>query len=215
MSDSTIEGYFREGWECLAGEDYVGAIKVVASHLKSDDQARRTEASKIAGLAYFSLGEYPKALKHLALVAEGSSDAGDWFNVLTSATMAGEIERGERAMAMAIKCQTDSGYTQQPSIPFIRLYYTHALCDVEEFERAFLQLQELAALYSSLGITDTHFLYTRGIPFLSNTMIAAARVFKGLGNAFDSAGWLERFAETLDVEGRVFVAEVRSELESL
>jgi tetratricopeptide (TPR) repeat protein len=171
------------------------------------------QAKKFTALALFRKGDYAAAGDLFQELAADSHEAGDWFNVATSATLAGEIDLGERAFELACKCQEAAGYRQQPSLPLMRQWYAAALRDRGEFARSLRQIEQLRTIYEQLKITDDTFVYIRGVPFVSATMNVAVDVFRGLGDAFDGPAWIDAFARSLDDEGKQYLAEVKHRLD--
>ncbi|MEZ6070023.1 MAG: hypothetical protein R3C10_07025 [Pirellulales bacterium] len=194
-------------------EDFDKAIALAKPFLSSPDPELRLQAKKHIALSRFRKKEYREASQLFRELADGSSGAGDWFNVVTSTTLAGDIAAGEEAFKTTLECQEAAGYAQQPSVPFMRHWYACALRDQEEYGRALRQIEELRGMYEQLKITDDTFVYIRGVPFLSHTMDVAVDVFRGLGDSFDAVGWIERFATKLDDEGQQYLAELKSRIE--
>lgn len=180
--------------------------------LESEDAEVRREANKYVGLSMFRTGQYREALTVFRDLAQNSSESKDWFNVVTAATKAGEIEVGETAFDKAVECQHKAGNTQQPSVPFMRYWYACCLRDRSEYSKALHQIDELRQIYEHLETTDDTFVYIRGVPFLAHTMDVAVDIFKGLGDLKKAIGWIDDFAEKLDDEGQQYLADVRTHL---
>jgi tetratricopeptide (TPR) repeat protein len=198
----------------LEQNDPDGAMIFAEPYLDADRSDVRDEAEKVIGLALFGVGEYEEAAAHFTSVAERSGNHDDWFNLATAATMAGEIIRGEDAMDRAVEAAKGTGSGVEPSIPYMRLYYAHALADVEEYERSLEQLNALRAAYRWFPTTDPAYLESRGIPPIASVMIPAMKALVGLGDGVDAAGWLREFAASLDEGGRELVAGVIAQLEA-
>jgi len=193
-------------------EDFDKAISFARPFLESPDDELRTLASRHIALSLFRKGDYSQALSLFRELAESSDEAGEWFNVVTSATLAGDIAGGEDAFEKAVKCQEAAGYSQQPSVPLMRQWYACALRDRKEYTKALQHIEELRSIYEQLKITDDTFVYIRGVPFLSHTMEVAIDVFRGLDASFNAIEWIEAFARKLDEEGQNYLAEVKTRL---
>lgn len=194
-------------------EDFDKAIALAKPFLSSADAELRRQAKKHIALSTFRKKEFQEASDLFRELADESADAGDWFNVVTSATLGGHIVDGEVAFQKALECQEAAGYTQQPSVPRMRHWYACALRDQQEYRRAFEQIEELRGIYEQLKITDDTFVYIRDVPFLPDTMDVTVDVFRGLGNAVDAVGWIERLAAKLDDEGQQYLEEVKNRLQ--
>lgn len=199
-------------WEMLEQDNPDGAMIYAEPYLDADRSEVRDEAEKVIGLALFDVGEYEEAAGRLAIVAERSGSHDDWFNLATAATMAGEIVRGEESMRRAVETARTTGAGIEPSIPYMRLYYAHALADVEEYEKAMEQLSALREAYKWFPSTDPDYLESRGIPSIASVMIPAMKALIGMGDALDAAGWLREFAAPLDEAGKELVEGVIDQL---
>jgi len=73
---------------------------------------------------------------------------------------------------------------------------------VERRDQARQLLDELAAVYRRLYLTDTTFLYVRRMPFLSSFLTLAKRYFLLQGQLAEGVGWLQELAEGLDRAGQ-------------
>ena len=202
----------RDAWEAIETERFEDAASLAQQYTTSADSKLKLESKKLIALVHFRQQDYAAAAPLFKEVAAASDDAFEWFNVVTSATLAGDIPLGEEAFQQALKCQEAAGYSQQPSVPFMRLYFACALRDRGEHRRALAQIEELRSIYEQLKITDDHFLHMRGVPFLSQTMDVVVDVLRGLGDSFDANGWLDAFAEVVDDQGRAYLAMAKERL---
>ena len=73
---------------------------------------------------------------------------------------------------------------------------------VERRDQARQLLDELAAVYRRLYLTDTTFLYVRRMPFLSSFLTLAQRYFMLQGQLAEGVAWLQELAEGLDRAGQ-------------
>lgn len=199
-------------WELFEQHDLPGAIAYAQPYLESERAELRQDAARLLGLALFDAGEYAAAMGFMTRIAEHCDAALDWFNLATAATMAGEVDQGEEAMERAVLARERSGDDGTPGVPSMRLYYAHALADVEEYGRALDQLNLLRDLYAGAGSSDAAVLELHGLPPLASFILPVLKVFAGLGDEYDGAGWLESFAAMLDENGRALIADVRARL---
>lgn len=201
-------------WELLQGEKYDEVILGAGKLLEHKHAQTTKDACKLIGLSLFRQGKYQEALPYFKRVTEYNPDVGDWFNVVTAGTLSNNLEIGRNAFEKAVQQQLDNGHKEQPSIPFMRKYYACALRDIGEFSLALEQINELRKIYEQLKITDTTFVYIRGVPFLSHTMDVAVDVFNGLGSSFNANEWIENFSSKLDKEGQAYLSEVKAKIYS-
>jgi len=200
-------------WELLKNEKYEEVILQAKKLLKHKTEAIAKDANKLIGMAQFRQAKYQEALLHFLRATEYNPELNDWFNVITSATLSKNIKVGRNAFDKAVELQLDSGHKEQPSIPFMRQYYACALRDIGEYDLALEQINELRQIYEQLKITDTTFVYIRGVPFLSHTMDVAVDVFNGLGANFDAQEWIDSFSSKLDDEGQAYLKKVKAKIQ--
>ena len=122
----------------------------------------------------------------------------DWFNYATSSVMADLPYQGEAAMLKALEFHPNQVGPPAPTIPQMRHYLGCALRDRGFFDRALLQLNELRRYYGMVRITDDHFVYVRGLPFLGSTLDLAVDVFRGLNDPAAANAWFNGFATEVD-----------------
>ena len=200
----------QRAWDHLRAERFDAAIREATPHLPAAAPSLRREANKLCGLARFKGDDPEGALPHMEAAAEGSEQTEDWFNVVTTAALAGRVELAWQAFETAAECQERSGHTQQPPLPMMRYYFACALRDRGEFALAFEQIDALRETYGRLVTTDDTFVHMRGVPFLGQTLRLAEDVLRGLGNRVDGLAWLEQFAGPLDEEGQAMIDRMRS-----
>lgn len=61
--------------------------------------------------------DYKLAQEFFEYVAKIRCDANSWFNVITSAVLAHNLDNGYYAFERTTECQEQYGYSQQPSLP--------------------------------------------------------------------------------------------------
>ncbi len=206
MSEPEYAPELDAGWAAMDEGNFDQAVKEALPHTQAANENLRAEANKLAGLAYFQLRDAEKALPHLKEVATIVNDAHAWFNVVTSAALAGDLVQADTAMDKV--AQGLDGQKTDPedlSLPQAKLYYGMALCDVEEFDKAFTQLEWLRGFYESYKVTDDTFLYLRGMPTFPHALQLMVRVFDGLDEKFDHEKWVRDFAAKLDDDGRDYI----------
>jgi len=199
-------------WELFKNEKYDEVIKGADRFLNHKSDVLTKDALKLTGLSLFRKSQYQEALLYFQDASKIEAEVNDWFNIVTSATLSRNIKVGSSAFDKAIQLRFKSENNEQPSIPFMRQYYACALRDVSEHKLALIQINELRKIYEQLKITDSTFLYLRGVPFLSHTMDVAVDVFKGLGRDFSAKEWIDDFAKKLDEEGQQYLIEVQKTL---
>lgn len=197
----------------LEAGDSASCIREATPFLADRNPGIAREANRLAGLGRFRSGEYQESLPFFEAAATGSDQAIDWFNLASAATLASEPDFAENAFRKALDCQEASGYTQQPSVPFMMYIFMFTLSKEGFQERAFRHLEELRKIYEAMKITDDTFVYLRGVPFLSQTMEAAIPVLRSVMSRIEAAGWLRSFSSRLDNAGGKLLKDLEKRLD--
>lgn len=194
----------EHAWDLLNDAKYQKAIEVTREFVDEENQVLRVEANKIIGLAYVKQKDYSAATEHFKRVAEITNDSGDWFNVTTSAALAHQQNLSLKAFEKTLEHYEETSTIGTMSIPNMRLYFMQTLAGVEQYEKAFAQLNELKEIYKSLGLTDETYLYMHGVPELGETLRAAVPLLKQMSSQ-ERNQWLDDFATELDEEGQELI----------
>ena len=184
---------------------YNEVITKVLPLINDKDEDTSLKFKSRLALAYFRKGDYKGSLSLFEAIAFKKNDVSSWFNIITSAILSNEIEKGKYAFNFALKLQEKSGFSKQPSVPFIRYYYAYALNEVGLFNEALEQLNELKSIYMDLAISDDKSLHMQGIPSLSLTLDLTRKVFNGLTRNFSMSDWLKELKEQLDDSGKKII----------
>jgi tetratricopeptide (TPR) repeat protein len=202
----------EEAWSALRDEQFDRAISLASQHLHRPPPLG-TEATKLVGLAEFRKADYRAAIPRLEHVARLTNKPEDWFNLCTSATMAGAIEVGVAALGRALSALQQPDAQSPISMPQMRVHFAEALVQKCEFELAVEQIDELRKIYEQLRITDDTFVHIRGVPMLPHTMEVALSAFRGLGRSFPAREWISEFASRVDEDGARYLRECAKRLE--
>lgn len=199
-------------WDLFIAEKFEETITEAEKYINNDANADRYTANKLIGLANFRLGNYAVAEKLFTTIAKDANTLEDWFNVLTSSTLNKHFDLSEQAFATIVEFYKTGAQGNGPSLPQVYFYYMQALRDVQEYENAFLKLSQLLQYYIQLRITDTHFLYMRGVPFLSDTLSAAKTILEN-SDKLKGQDLLNNLASGVDEDGEAQVKQFKSTLQ--
>ena len=191
--------------ELFRNEKFDEVIERASLLLSDHDQELVLEANLRIALSYFRKAKYEDSLPIFEKIADAKNDVGSWFNVITSAILANEIDKGKKAFKKTQELQKESNYSQQPSLPQIRYYYACALNDIGLYAEALEQLDELKKIYMQLVITDDTFVYIRGVPFMSHTLDLARKVLIGMNMELSNSTWLKELKAAVDDDGKEII----------
>lgn len=202
----------QKQWELFDQQEYQRAFdEVQALHGQLQGSDLR-DAQRLLGLCCYYQQQYSQAVLWFQKACYGSDEANDWLHLALAATMHGDIELGAQAFEQVRVLQQASKYSLQPSF-YLQLYwYAQALCDVGQWERLQTVLDELARVYRRLYSTDTAFLYSHGMPFLSSVLALATHAFSAQEEYAKGVAWLQALGEGLDAEGQRQVSAAMQEL---
>ena len=207
---------FRElesAWQDFQKENFGAAIEKANNYNNNQNPKIRFEANKLIGLGNFRLGNFKDAQLIFEKLTYKSNDPDDWFNLVTSSTLSGDIDKGKSAFDKSIEIYKKNGKRENLSIPNMMFYYMQCLKDVSRYELAFEQLEGLRKIYSELKITDSTFLYLRGVPFFEHTIDASEDIFKNM-DIDKSCKWLDEFKQEVDNEGKQYISELQARLKN-
>jgi len=200
-------------WDSMRANDFESAAREAQKYLSDPDSSCASEARKILALAYFRLRNHAAAVPLFLTIAESSTEANDWFNVVTSATLSGNVSLGETAFERAMACQKDANFSQNPTAPFMMLYYGYALRDIGEFAKAFDQLDAIRAVFEGLPTTDSHYVNSLGVPQLAQVINLAVDILVQMRTKVNVCEWIDSFAANIDADGKSQLLELRQVIE--
>jgi tetratricopeptide (TPR) repeat protein len=221
-------GFFKKKKTVDLQEDFVrdykpkvvkNEIKVLCENEEYDEVIRRTkplfekgkkvplDIMQIVAASYYYKQDYEHSLPLFEEIASQRNDVESWFNVLMSLMPSNKTQEGKEVFDKILKMH--KGFKRdQPielSIPYIKYYYSCGLNYAGLFDEALEHLEYLKKIYIELKITDDTFVYIRGIPFLSQTLDLARKVFDGLGKDFSNSDFLTDLEKGIDKEGKSLI----------
>lgn len=152
---------------------------------------------RFLGLVHFHQLHYAQAWPIFKDLASRTQSVSDWFNVVTSATLAGNIAQGSNAFENAIKAHEESLDTPGLSVASMHFYFACALRDQNQYELAFEHIQVLRALYEKLPQTDARLLDLRNFPHVDAVLDLMADVLAQSGDIPEAEEWLSAFGAKL------------------
>lgn len=159
---------------------------------------RHADANRLCALAYSDMRRYPEAFPYWLALFEQEPSAHNALQLATSSVMCGELKRGE---AWLTKFDEINEQTHQLPSVTARTQYISALKQSGHMAEALPYLVWLRDVYAHLHITDSHFLYMRGIPFFTSFLENSLPILKA--NLSDEAivEWFGALSGQLDEDG--------------
>lgn len=204
MSATDTMAMLDEGGQALQDGNYELSLRHGTKYLESENPEVREAAHFMVGMSYFRMANYAEAVPYFQLiVGDGSGGAlNDAFNLVMSATLGEQQDLARDAFDKFLTRVKKEGNPENGmSVPMARFYYGMALADAGEAEAAFEQLQTLKEYYEKAKITDDHFLWQRGIPFLAQFIQLTEKIINSGKVPINWKQWAKNFAEKLDDNG--------------
>jgi tetratricopeptide (TPR) repeat protein len=198
-----------EAYQLVLAQKYVEGIKLAEKYFKDPDPDIILMAYTIAAIGYFRNQKYEEAKEFYKKCADMTNDNQDWFNVCTSATLAKDIPLGALAYRKAI--DPASNQTSDLTFPKITYYYSQALADAGELEKATEMVYKLKPFYINSFITDPHFLFTNGMPVLYDLLDVFRKIYK-VTKSKELLQWLDDLAAKIDEDGKQEIDNFKKDL---
>ena len=193
-------------WTKFKEEKFSEVINEAIIIVEREDNTLKNEALKLIGLSYFRQGKFNLSEQTFVSLTENSENPDDWFNLVTSSTLNKNVQLSEKAYAKTIELYQKSGTKENLPIPQIYYYYMQGLRDIKEYAKAFEQLNKLKEIYSKLVISDSTFLYLRGVPFLEHTIEASKEILENIEKT-KASNFIRELTDKLDDEGKQYINE--------
>ncbi len=198
-------------WDLFKKEEFEKSIEEAEKYLNNSISKTVLEAKKVIGLSLFRQKKYSESEFIFQEISEQSENPDDWFNLTTSATLNRNIDLGDRAFNKAIELYKQNGTQKNLSIPNMHYYYMQGLRDIREFEKAFLHFKKLKEFYSKFVITDSTFLYMRGMPFFEHFLESSELILKNI-NSENTKEELAELKSNVDEYGKESVTELENKI---
>ncbi|ATG21863.1 hypothetical protein CO705_18230 [Ralstonia pickettii] len=159
---------------------------------------RHADANRLCALAYSDMRRYPEAFPYWLALFEQEPSAHNALQLATTSVMCGELKRGE---AWLMKFDEINEQTHEMSSVTARTQFISSLTQSGHVAEALPYLEWLRDVYAHVRITDSHFLYMRGIPFFPSFLENSLPVLKATLPAEAIAQWYGVLSGQLDEEG--------------
>jgi hypothetical protein len=156
----------------------------------------------MCALAWSRLGHWRDAFDEFHRLFELESTAHNALQLATTSVMAGELVRGEAWFERALEINGETGEVPPAQA---RTEYLSALTAASEYSICMPHLEWLAHAYRSARITDSHFLWTRGLPFFTVFLEKSLPILEAVLPRQDVMVWYQSLRSDLDAEGQAAI----------
>ncbi|MPV66245.1 hypothetical protein [Burkholderia sp. BE17] len=164
---------------------------------------RLADAARLCALAYSAMDRYPEAFQYWLALFDKEPSAHNAVQLATTSVMCGEVERGEAWMQKAAQVNHE---TREQSDVAACVNFISALMQSGHLHEALPHLAWMRDVYGQVRITDSTFLYMRGIPFFPTFLEKSLEVLKATQPADAIASWYGVLTGRLDEEGEAQLA---------
>ncbi|AXF22924.1 hypothetical protein CUJ89_20745 [Burkholderia pyrrocinia] len=161
------------------------------------------DAARLCALGYSEMHRYPEAFPYWLKLFDKEPSAHNAVQLATTSVMCGEVERGEAWMQKAALVNQD---TREQSDVAACVNFISALTQSGHLREALPHLAWMRDVYGQVRITDSTFLYMRGIPFFPTFLEKSLEVLKAAQPADAIALWYGELKGKLDEEGEAQLA---------
>ena len=170
---------------------------------------RHADANRLCALAYSDMRRYPEAFPYWLALFEQEPSAHNALQLATTSVMCGELKRGE---AWLMKFDEINEQTHEMSSVTARTQFISSLTQSGHMAEALPYLDWLRDVYARVRITDSHFLYVRGIPFFPSFLENTLPVLKASMPNDKIVDWYGTLVGKLDEEGEAQLEQWRQSL---
>ncbi|MCC8535607.1 hypothetical protein ACDH70_14025 [Xanthomonas axonopodis pv. poinsettiicola] len=178
--------------------DHVGAYDAAQAQLQAGADAQR-----LCALSLSALDRYREAYPYWLALYELEPTAHNALQLATTAVMCNEIARGEQWLLTFDDLNAQERATSPATA---RTSFLTALTRAGHGAHALPHLEWLREAYAGMSITDSHFLYVRGLPFLEVFLERSTPLLRQCLPADALPGWYAQLQPALDPPGQAAVA---------
>ncbi|MCX9158025.1 hypothetical protein OPU71_18020 [Niveibacterium sp. 24ML] len=210
--DDATAPELRAAVAALEAENHATAIALARAQTQHPDPAVRADAYRICALAYSGQSDWGAAFEQFHELFAIEPSAHNALQLATTSVMGGELTRGQAWFDKALEINAVSGDTPPPRL---RTAYMSALEQAGELQALIPHLEWLAAAYRGSGTTDSHLLWTRGLPFLSVFLDKSLPILRANLAHAQIEAWYASLAAALDDDGKAAIRAHLARLESI
>jgi hypothetical protein len=197
QAEGAIDPALAEALDAFQGERHEQAFALASRQLQAG-----ADAYRLCALSLSALGRHPEAFDYWLQLFEREPSAHNALQLATVSVMCGEPDRGEAWLA---KFDQVNAQTREMSAALARGNFISALEQAGYGQRTLPHLEWLREAYASLSITDSHFLYVRGLPFFDTFLERSLPLLHAQLPPAAIAPWYRAIHARLDAEGQAML----------
>jgi hypothetical protein len=183
-------------------ENFNGAITLAKAHCQHPEVLVQADAHRLCALSSSELAQWDSAFEHFHALFALEATTHNALQLATTSVMAGELLRGQAWFEKAE--QINAGSEDMPTAG-LRTAFMSALENKGEMTALMPHIEWLGNAYRSVCVTDSHFLFMRGLPFFSVFLERSLPVLQANLAAPEVKKWYAQMSESVDDEGQVMI----------
>ena len=188
----------------LESEQYSVAGKLAQPHCQHPDARVRADAWRLCAISRSRLNQWPEAFEAYHALFDLEPSAMNALQLATTSVMQSELLRGQAWYDKAV--ELNANHADMPAARLCTAYLS-ALEQAGEYEATQPHLNWLAQGYRSMGITDDHFVWTRGFPFFGEFLRKSDVLLRMCVSDAERRAWYESLKADLDEAGQEAIAQ--------
>lgn len=186
----------------LESGDFDQAVRLATPHRQHPVPAVQADALRLCALARSNLAHWPAAFADFHELFDREATAHNALQLATTSVMAGELERGVAWFERADMLNRESGDMPPGQL---RTGFLSALEQAGQIAACLPHLEWLARAYRALSVSDSHVVWSHGLPFLGDFLDKSLPLLRELLPEIDIPAWYQAMREDLDDEGRATI----------
>ncbi|WP_227817565.1 tetratricopeptide repeat protein [Nitrogeniibacter aestuarii] len=158
----------------------------------------RADAHRVIALAHSRRGRWGEAYEAFSSLFALEPSAHNALQLATTSVMHGEMAQGASWYSRAVSMNDD---LREMALPAVRTAYLSALERAGQFEACEPPLAWLRSAYESVGHTDSHLLWSHGLPPFGEFLARAGQLLKHTLPPEAWLAWFEHMRPHLDAPG--------------
>lgn len=164
---------------------------------------RFADASRLCALAHSAQHRYLEAFPYWLALFQQEPSAHNALQLATTSVMCGELDRGE---AWLMKFDEINQESREMSPVMARTNFISALNQAGRQAEALPYLSWVRDVYAHVRITDSHYLWSRGVPFFPSFLERSQANLQTHMSAAEMAAWYGELSGKLDEAGEAQLA---------
>ncbi|MGH8083554.1 MAG: hypothetical protein ACREP7_23465 [Lysobacter sp.] len=161
-SPAPIAPELESALAALQRGDFHATLELARGQIEASVPETRADAQRLCAMALSELDRYPDAFEHWHALFELEPSAHNALQLATVSVMCNEVDRGG---AWLTHCEQINATTHEIPPVSARTNFLSALNRAGHSEAALVHLQWLREVFAQVHVTDSNYLYMRGVPF--------------------------------------------------